>query len=104
RALFIVGERSMDRLGSWVNAADLDDDGHVDVIMGMDQSEGPANDRTNVGAAVIWWGQETIPTSRVRVGDPTNAEMLTTVYGRDEGDLFGATLWVDDWDGDETLD
>ena len=106
RAKFFIGQRENDRLGSWFQIDDLDGDGELDAIMGMDLSDGLANNRTNAGAAVIAWSAGSSFPDRpyIRVGDAETAQALTVIYGRDAADLFGATSFSADLDGDGRRD
>jgi hypothetical protein len=49
----ITGERKDDRLGIWVGAGDLNDDGVQDLLLGADQFDGINNDRNNAGIVYV---------------------------------------------------
>ncbi|MCC6546088.1 FG-GAP repeat protein [Candidatus Sumerlaeota bacterium] len=110
RAKFILGERggagAGDRLGSWITVDDFDGNNELDLMMGMDLSNGPANNRANCGAAAILWDiQTSFPAAPyLRVGDPATASVFTVIYGRDAFDQFGATHGSGDLDGDGSRD
>lgn len=102
RALFILGERNFDRLGSWFSVGDVDRSGKPELLIGMDLSDGPAGGRTNAGAAVLVWDVADLAAQRsvVRVGDLESSPTMTVFYGKDPGDLMGATNFIGDPDGD----
>lgn len=110
RAKFILGQRggttTGDRLGSWFTVDDFDGNNVLDLMIGMDLSDGPANNRTNCGAAAILWDvQNSFPAEPyVRVGDPTTGSAFTVIYGKNNFDQFGATNASGDLDGDSHRD
>lgn len=106
RARFILGEREGDRLGSWFSAADIDKNGVPDLVMGMDLSDGRNGDIVDSGAVAILWDVATAHSDRtmLRVGDVETEDAFTIIHGEDTRDLFGATNWIDDFDGDGNLD
>lgn len=118
RVGFVVGERNRmiagsgltgDRLGSWFTVDDLDGSGGLDLVMGMDQSWGPGNNRNRCGAVVILWDAAealggAAPSTRLRVGEEASAEHFTVIYGRDAGDMLGSTNFAGDLDGDGLRD
>jgi hypothetical protein len=115
RVRFILGERNRlsvgrpttgDRLGSWLQLHDLDHNGELELVMGMDQSWGVEATKDRTGACVIAWDVEEAfgDGNRVRVGEPSSANMFTVIYGQDAGDMFGATHTAADFDGNGMID
>ncbi|CAN5288473.1 integrin alpha [soil metagenome] len=112
RVKYFLGERATvgstigDRLGAWFSSGDLDENGRLDLVMGMDQSNGLNNNRANSGAVVIAWDAAYTYPERpyIRAGDAATSDALTIIYGVDPNDLFGATNMIGDFDGDHHLD
>lgn len=100
RVRYILGQRPSDRLGSWIEIHDIDSNGKMDLLMGMDLSDGPAANRFDAGAAVIAWDVMDIHPELpyLQVGG-NGADGMTVIWGRDADDLFGATNYIADLDG-----
>src|SRR5262249_33397758 len=94
----IVGAKAGDRLGIWVNSGDVDGDGARDLVLGADQSDGPAGDRTDTGAIYIIFGGQTLPPI-VDLANPGSLRM-SVIHGIDPGDHLGSTIVVADVDRD----
>ena len=54
--MVVYGADHFDYLGTQVTAADLDDDGYADAIIGAQYGDGAGNGRLNAGEVVIVWG------------------------------------------------
>jgi hypothetical protein len=96
----ITGERANDRLGIWVGAGDLNDDGVQDLLLGADQYDGINNDRSNAG--VVYAINATNLTADIDLStatiDPNG--VFAQIIGESAGDHFGGTLFGGDVDGD----
>ncbi|MCB2153891.1 FG-GAP repeat protein [bacterium] len=101
---FYTGHEILDRLGGWVKVWDLDDDGLLDIVMSMDQADGPANSRDRAGGVAIAWGMDEPQEVVTHIGDPQTTATLTIIHGRDAADMLGATHYAGDWDGDGKID
>lgn len=87
-----TGTTIQQSFGRDVEIADLDRDGHLDLIIGSDKTD---HEFTNVGAVYIHRG---IPNGFFE-DEPTR-----TLYGTGSGDRFGASVVACDFDGDGYLD
>jgi hypothetical protein len=98
----IIGERSGDRLGLWVEAGDFDGDTIKDLALGGDQSVGanPGLDKGFVGMTAILYGRETFPAVIDLADGPETLADVAFFYGKDANDHFGSTVHGADIDGD----
>ncbi len=103
---FLLGDNTRDRLGSWFSVRDLDANGELDMVVGMDLSNGIDGGLIDSGSTVIAWDFWTAHPEEpyIRVGDEATSDALTVVHGRNSVDLFGATNAVGDFDGNGSLD
>lgn len=106
RHRIFLGQEAGDRLGAWFDTADIDGDGAMDLVTGMDMADGPSNNNTNSGALVILWNAagmlpgETL----VDLAAAETAPHMTIIHGRDSGDLLGATVMSEDVDSNGVID
>ncbi|MCB9742653.1 MAG: FG-GAP repeat protein [Alphaproteobacteria bacterium] len=88
----IRGGERLRTLGRAVAAADVDEDGHIDLILGADRDD---RGETNNGAVLIHRG----------LGDGSFEESPSrSLYGESSYDRFGAAVAACDFDGDGRLD
>ncbi len=94
----ITGAEAGERLGIWVEAGDLDGDGHYDLILGADQwpSSRQAPD-LHRGKVYVIYGRASFP-SEIDLAE--FSDEVTEVLGRDMEDHFGASLHSRDLNGD----
>ena len=99
--LRIVGERAGDRLGIWVGAGDLNDDGVQDLLLGADQYDGPQEDRNNAGITYVINGLN-LPQTELDLSTSNLSANLVfaQIFGEEAGDHLGGTLFGGDVDGD----
>ncbi|HXF05064.1 MAG TPA: hypothetical protein VNM72_06570 [Blastocatellia bacterium] len=79
-------------------AADLNNDGLSDLIIGFPFNGGPDGSRTNAGAVFVLFSRPNQPGSGVR--DLAGVKPDVILYGADAGDLFGFSLAAGDVNGD----
>lgn len=79
-------------------AADLNNDGLSDLIVGSPFNGGPDGSRTNAGAVFVLFSRPNQPISGVR--DLAGVKPDVILYGADAGDLFGFSLAAGDVNGD----
>lgn len=99
--LIFYGATEEDRFGLWVEGGDFDGDGFQDLLIGANEADGIENRRINAGEAWIIYGAADMATRYGQITDmrqpPADA---THMIGADYDDLFGSTVWGDDFDGD----
>ncbi|GIW41850.1 MAG: hypothetical protein KatS3mg076_2427 [Candidatus Binatia bacterium] len=98
RVVRIFGRAASDRLGVWVSGGDLDGDGHLDLLLGADQADGPHDTRPAAGAVYVLYGGAEWPPV-VDLADPTGLP-LAVFHGVDPHDHFGSTILAADFDDD----
>jgi hypothetical protein len=97
----VDGAETGDRLGIWVRAGRLDEDGIDDIIVGADGADGPGNTRPNCGAAYILFGTSTW-SQLIDLATPPSGSIL--IHGIDPDDRLGAAANTGDINGDGRLD
>ncbi|MAG56616.1 MAG: hypothetical protein CMJ83_10030 [Planctomycetes bacterium] len=95
----IFGDNSQDRLGLWVATGDLDGDGTKDIILGADQGDGPSNSQSNRGEVIVVFGSTTLP-STIDLRNPPAGVGICKIYGLENGDHLGTTMYGRDLDAD----
>lgn len=100
--MVITGADAGDRLGLWAIAGDVDGDGALDLLLGADQADGPANDRPDAGAIYILFGGQPWPTI-VDMANPGSLR-ISVIHGIDPGDHFGSTILAVDVNHDGAAD
>lgn len=119
----ISGRDASDQFGATNFAADLDDDGHLDLVIaagvnrsglaissigfsGVGGGDGPDNTRANAGECTIFWDARQL--RAIRTLDLASApppEIATTIiYGETGADYFGEELIAGDVTGDGVAD
>ncbi|NNF08606.1 MAG: T9SS type A sorting domain-containing protein [Candidatus Eisenbacteria bacterium] len=93
----ITGGAADDRLGVWADSGDLNNDGHLDIVIGADRADAPPIGREQAGKAVIVYGP--IPIG-VEIDLATWPGPITEIWGIDAEDHLGATVACGDYDGD----
>jgi hypothetical protein len=100
--MIITGADAGDRLGLWAIAADVDADGELDLLLGADQADGPANDRADAGAIYIIFGGQPWP-GVIDLANPGSLH-ISIIHGVDPGDHFGSTIFAVDANRDGAAD
>jgi len=114
-SLVVHGIDPGDHLGASVYAADLDNDGKDDLLLGAGLNrlsailggegtgggDGPGETRGDCGEVYVVWGSATLPASIDLRTPPAD---LTTIYGENGGDCFGEEIDGGDLDGDGNQD
>lgn len=99
--MVIYGASPEDRLGLWVEGGDFDGDGYHDALIGVNQADGPNNERINAGEVWIIYGDADMIGTYGHVTDlalpPASA---TRIYGVDYDDLMGSCVWGADLNAD----
>ncbi|MBI1292325.1 hypothetical protein GC173_13980 [bacterium] len=113
----IYGRDPGDMLGSTHTAGDLDDDGHLDLIVGAGVTrsglaisslgytgtgggDGPNNTTSNSGEVYILWGAEQLRSQRELDMATADPSVYTIIYGEQTSDYFGEELVSADVTGD----
>jgi hypothetical protein len=94
--LAIYGEKAGDKLGTSVASADVGGATTIaDMVLGAVGSKGPANDRTDAGAAFVLFGGTALtpPPNTTGVIDLTISSAAVKIFGTD-GSLFGSSLAI----------
>jgi hypothetical protein len=95
--LTILGANEKDNLGYGVLAADINDDGVVDIVVSAPLSEGPGHDfRNDRGEVYVIFGRSDLP----EVVDIAEAEQDFTVVGAEGFSLMGDSMASGDINGD----
>ncbi|MCA9608126.1 MAG: FG-GAP repeat protein [Myxococcales bacterium] len=97
-ARVIRGRSRDEELGTDVALADLDDDGHLDLLVGARRAD-PI--RVDVGAVHVYGG---LADGVDADGRPFTEEPVRSFFGNNPFDLFGDSLAVCDFNGDGRLD
>lgn len=96
----IFGASSSDFLGFAVDAADVNDDGFADILLGAPLADGPDDQRPNAGEAYVILG-EPAPAPALDLAQGTRG---LTVFGAGADDRLGAALATGDSNGDGFAD
>ncbi len=96
----VSGAAALDGFGFFVAAADVDDDGRDDVIIGARDADGPGDSRNNAGEVHLLFGRERYP-SFIDVGQTA---LDVTIFGPDANDSLGFTVASGDVNGDGRQD
>lgn len=102
----LIGGSTRDGLGFFVSAADINDDGMDDAIIGARDADGPKEIRQNIGEAyILYGGGAGIGSTIDLAGDELASESVDAViYGADPGDSSGFTVGAGDFNGDGVSD
>jgi hypothetical protein len=84
------------------HAADLNNDGISDLIVGVPFSDGPSASRNKAGAVYVIFGQRQQPTPVVRDLAATKPDVI--IYGGESGDVLGSSFAAGDVNGDRIAD
>ncbi len=97
---FIIGASADDKLGIWVAAGDVDNDGNNDILLGAPRANGFANDAAHdqTGECYLLYG----PFARNDTIDLANpgAQRMSVILAVDPNDQMGNTLEIGDLNGD----
>jgi len=99
----VYGADPFDYLGTQVTAADLDDDGYADAVIGAQYGDGADNSRRDAGEVAIVWGGAALGGSVIDLAAPP-AGAVTFVYGAAPGARLGSWVSDGDVDGDGIAD
>ncbi|MGQ9572898.1 MAG: hypothetical protein ACUVV3_06910 [Dehalococcoidia bacterium] len=94
-ALTLLGAQPGDRIRA-ITAADLNGDGHHDLIVGAPAADGPNDSKPDCGEVYVIFGP---PASRQTI-DIAAAQQDVTLFGADSGDSFGFALATGDVNND----
>lgn len=97
----IKGAEADDKLGIWVAAGDVDNDGNNDILLGAPRANGFDNDAAHdqTGECYLLYG----PFARNDTIDLANPgdQRMTVIFGIDPNDQMGNTLQIGNLNGDE---
>lgn len=94
--LIIYGEEKGDHAGDSVASGDLNGDGHGDIIVGALLADGPQNLRPQAGGAYVVLSSESFDSRMCDLR--TQADL--TIFGADEQDRAGSSVYSGDINGD----
>jgi hypothetical protein len=100
---YLYGRDAGDLFGTECIAADVDGDGYGDVIVGVQNGDGPENLRSGAGEVVIVWGGPDIGGQVIDLASPPQGA-VTFLYGKQAGDRLGVWVFNGDIDGDGVQD
>src|SRR5204862_8123107 len=95
-AATFTGIDAGDLAGTSIRLADMDADGHRDILIGAPAADGPANGRTDAGEVYLLWGGAPFTSRSLAAAD-------VTFYGR-PGERLGASIGAGDVNRDQPND
>ncbi len=99
---FLYGGGPGDHAGTALEAADVDGDGTLDLLVGAPDADGPANNAEGTGEVFVIAGSKLA--SQHTIDLAVAADYALVVYGDSSGDHAGMALATGDVSGDGTTD
>ncbi len=98
--VLIYGAQNGDTLGASLSIGDLNNDSYADMVIGATFADGVSNAKDASGEVYIINGSDSLDA----VYDLLTATPSIIVYGADIADNLGERVWVEDLNGDATVD